>query len=153
MSPELRIVALGLTLPPALPPRANYVPYRRVNDLLFLSGHGPRLPDNTYRLGTITGQAQIADAYADAQLTGLNMLATLKEAVGELNRITAVIKLLGMVNAAPSFTAHSKVIDGCSDLFVNVLGDAGRHARSAVGMSSLPNGMTVEIEAIVQIAP
>jgi enamine deaminase RidA (YjgF/YER057c/UK114 family) len=152
MSPEERLVALGFELPPALPPRFNYVAYRRVGDLLFLAGHGPRLPDDTYRIGKITSEQQIPDAYADAQLTALNMLATIKEAVGELSRIKSVVKILGMVNAAPTFTAHPKVIDGCSDLLVNVLGEAGRHARSAVGMSSLPQGISVEIEAIVQIS-
>lgn len=152
MSPEEKLAALGFELPPALPPRANYIPYRRVGDLLFLAGHGPRLQDNTYRLGHIVSDEQIPSAYADAQLTALNMLATLKAALGGLDRIQAFVKILGMVNAAPSFTAHPKVIDGCSDLIINVLGDAGRHARAAVGMSSLPNGMSVEIEAVVQIA-
>lgn len=117
-----------------------------------MAGHGPRLPDNTYRLGKITTEADIPRAYADAQLTALNMLATLKSAVGELNRIVAVARVIGMVNADPTFTKHPKIIDGCSDLLVDVLGDAGRHARAAVGVSSLPNGMTVEIEAIVHVA-
>lgn len=152
MTPEEKIEALGLKLPAALPPRANYVSYRRVGDILFLAGHGPRLPDNTYRLGKITSEEDIPRAYADAQLTGLNMLATLKDAVGELSRIEAVVRIIGMVNAEPTFTQHPKIIDGCSNLLVDVLGDAGRHARAAVGMSSLPNGMTVEIEAIVQVA-
>jgi enamine deaminase RidA (YjgF/YER057c/UK114 family) len=152
MSPEERLTALGFELPPALPPRFNYIPYRRVGDLLFLAGHGPRLPDDTYRVGKITSEQQIPDAYADAQLTALNMLATIKDAIGELSRIKSVVKVLGMVNAAPTFTAHPKVIDGCSDLFVNVLGEVGRHARSAVGMSSLPQGISVEIEVIVQIS-
>lgn len=152
MSPEEKLVALGFTLPPALPPRANYVSHRRVGDLIFLAGHGPRLPDNTYRLGKVTDQEHIAGAYADAQLTALNMLATLKDVLGELSRIVAVVKLTGMVNAAPTFIDHPKVIDGCSSLLVDVLGEAGRHARAAVGVSSLPNGMTVEVEAIVQIS-
>lgn len=152
MSPESRLQDLGFELPPALPPRFNYIPFRRVGDLLFLAGHGPRLPDNTYRLGKIKSQQQIADAYADAQLTALNMLATIKSAVGELSRVAAIVKVLGLVNAAPTFSDHPKVINGCSDLFVNVFGDAGRHARSAIGVSSLPSGMTVEIEAIVQVS-
>jgi enamine deaminase RidA (YjgF/YER057c/UK114 family) len=152
MTPEQRIVELGFELPQPLPPRANYIPYRRVGNLLFLAGHGPRLQDDSYRLGQIVSDSQIPSAYADAQLTGLNMLSTLKAALGELVRIEAIVKLLGMVNAGPGFTAHPKVIDGCSDLLISVLGDAGRHARAAIGMSSLPNGMSVEIEAIVQIA-
>jgi enamine deaminase RidA (YjgF/YER057c/UK114 family) len=151
MSPEEKIEALGLKLPQALPPRANYVSYRRVGDLLFLAGHGPRLPDNTYRLGKITSEDDIPRAYADAQLTALNILATLKGVVGELSRVAAVVRITGMVNAEPTFTQHPKIIDGCSNLLVDVLGDAGRHARTAVGVSSLPNGMTVEVEAIVQV--
>jgi len=151
MSPEEKLIAMGLELPAPLPPRGNYIPYRRVGDLLFLAGHGPRLQDNTYRLGKVTGVEHIAGAYADAQLTALNMLSTLKSALGQLDRVVAVVQLLGMVNAAPTFTHHGKVIEGCSDLLVNVLGEAGRHARTAVGMSSLPNGMTVEVNAIVQV--
>ncbi|MFM0272336.1 RidA family protein [Paraburkholderia nemoris] len=152
MSPEEKLVALGFELPPALPPRFSYIPYRQAGDLLFLAGHGPRLPDDTYRTGKISSDDQIPGAYADAQLTALNILATLKSAVGELSRIKAFIKVFGMVNAAPDFTAHPKVINGCSDLLVNVFDEVGRHARSAVGMASLPSNMTVEIEVIVQIA-
>lgn len=147
MCPEDRLVELGFELRRALPPRANYVACRRFGDLLFLAGHGPRLPDNTYRIGKIDDESQIANAYADAQLSTLNMLATLKAELGELRRVVAFLKVSGMVNAAPAFTAHPKVLDGCSDLLVNVFGEAGRHVRSAVGMSSLPNGMTVEIDA------
>jgi enamine deaminase RidA (YjgF/YER057c/UK114 family) len=153
MTPEERIAELGLELPQALAPRANYIAYRRAGDLLFLAGHGPRLQDNTYRLGKIESQKQIPDAYADAQLTALNLLATIKAAVGDLDRVVAVVKVLGLVNSAPTFTDHPKVIDGCSDLLVKVFGEAGRHPRSAIGVSSLPNGMTVEIEAIVQVSP
>ena len=152
MTPEERLARLGFKLPPPLAPRANYIPWRRAGDLVFLAGHGPRLPDNSYRVGRIAGPDQIAAAYADAQLTGLNMLATLKDALGELSRVHAVIKLFGMVNAEPHFAEHFKVIDGCSTLLVDVFGEAGRHARSAVGMGSLPNGMTVEVEAVVQVS-
>jgi enamine deaminase RidA (YjgF/YER057c/UK114 family) len=152
MTPEERIVTLGVELPQALPPRGNYIACRQVGDLLYLAGHGPRLQDNTYRLGKIESQEQIPGAYADAQLTALNMLATIKAAVGELSRVVAVVKVLGLVNAAPTFTAHPRVIDGFSDLLVSVLGEAGRHPRSAFGVSSLPNGMTVEVEAVVQVS-
>ena len=103
--------------------------------------------------GRLGRDATIEEGYADAQLAGLQLLAVAKAALGDLSRIKAVVKLLGMVNAEPDFADHPKVINGCSDLLVNVLGDAGRHARSAVGMGSLPNRMTVEVEAILQIAP
>ncbi len=153
MTPEQKLAELGLTLPQVPVPVANYVPYRIVGDLLYLSGQGPKRPDGTYRRGRLGRDATIEEAYADAQLAGLQLLAVAKAALGELSRITAVVKLLGMVNAEPDFADHPKVINGCSDLLVDVLGEAGRHARSAVGMGSLPNAMTVEVEAILQIAP
>ncbi|BAQ47370.1 MULTISPECIES: RidA family protein [Methylobacterium] len=153
MTPEQKLAELGLTLPQVPVPVANYVPYRIVGDLLYLSGQGPKRPDGTYRPGRLGRDATIEEAYADAQLAGLQLLAVAKAALGDLSRITAVVKLLGMVNAEPDFADHPKVINGCSDLLVDVLGEAGRHARSAVGMGSLPNAMTVEVEAILQIAP
>jgi enamine deaminase RidA (YjgF/YER057c/UK114 family) len=153
MTPEERLAALGLVLPEVPVPVANYVPYRWAGPLLYLSGQGPKRPDGSYRPGRLGRDATIADAYADARLTGLNLLAVAKAALGELGRIEAVVKLLGMVNAEPDFAAHPQVINGCSDLLVEVLGEAGRHARSAVGMGSLPNRMTVEIEAILLVRP
>lgn len=151
MTPEQRLADMGLTLPPVPVPVANYVPYRFAGNLLFLSGQGPKRPDGTYRIGRLGRDISIEDAYDEARLTGLQLLAVAKAALGELSRIEAVVKLLGMVNAEPDFSDHPKVINGCSDLMVDVLGDAGRHARSAVGMGSLPNRMAVEIEAILLI--
>jgi enamine deaminase RidA (YjgF/YER057c/UK114 family) len=151
VTPEERLKELGLTLPEASTPVANYVPYRWAGNLLYLSGQGPKRPDGTYRVGRLGKNASVEDGYAEARLTGLQLLAVARSAIGELSRIESVIKLLGMVNAEPEFTDHPKVINGCSDLLVDVLGEAGRHARSAVGMGSLPNGMMVEIEAILQI--
>jgi enamine deaminase RidA (YjgF/YER057c/UK114 family) len=151
MTPEEKLTSLGLVLPEVPVPVANYVPYRWAGNLLYLSGQGPKRPDGTYRPGRLGRDATIEEAYEEARLTGLNLLAVAKSALGDLSRIEAVIKLLGMVNAEPDFSDHPKVINGCSDLLVEVLGDAGRHARSAVGMGSLPNRMTVEIEAILLI--
>ena len=151
MTPEEKLASLGLTLPAVATPVANYVPYRITGNLLFLSGQGPRLPGGGMAVGKVGRDVTVEDAYEHAKLTGLSLLASAKHAIGELSRIEAVIKLLGMVNAEPDFGDHPKVINGCSDLLVEVLGDAGRHARSAVGMGSLPGGMTVEIEAILQI--
>lgn len=150
-SPEDRLKALGLVLPAVPVPVANYVPYRFAGNLLYLSGQGPKQPDGTYKVGRLGRDASVKQGYAEARLTGLQLLAVAKSALGELDRIEAVIKLLGMVNAEPDFSDHPKVINGCSDLFVEVLGDAGRHARSAVGMGSLPNRMMVEIEAILLV--
>lgn len=151
MTPEEKLTALGLTLPEAPMPVANYVPYRWAGNLLYLSGQGPKRLDGTYRPGRLGRDISIEEAYEEARLTGLNLLAVAKSALGELNRIEAVVKLLGMVNAENDFSDHPKVINGCSDLLVDVLGDAGRHARSAVGMGSLPNRMAVEIEAILLV--
>jgi enamine deaminase RidA (YjgF/YER057c/UK114 family) len=152
-TPEQKLAALGLKLPEIPAPMANYVPYRRAGNLLFLSGQGPRRPDGSFVVGRLGKNASIEQGYEAARLTGLQLLAVAKAAVGELTRIEAVVKLLGMVNSEPDFTDHPKVINGCSDLFVEALGDAGRHARSAVGMGSLPNGIMVEIEAILLVRP
>jgi enamine deaminase RidA (YjgF/YER057c/UK114 family) len=153
VTPEEKLASLGLTLPPVPKPVANYVPYRFAGNLLFLSGQGPRKPDGSFSLGRFgRDNLTVEQGYADARLVGLQLLAAAKAAVGELSRIEAVVKLLGMVNAEPDFGDHPKVINGCSDLLVEVLGEAGRHARSAVGMGSLPNRMTVEIEAIMLVA-
>ncbi|KAB0268632.1 RidA family protein [Microvirga brassicacearum] len=151
MTPEEKLASLGLVLPDTAAPVANYVPYRWAGNLLYLSGMGPKRADGTYRPGRLGRDTTVQEGYADARLTGLNLLAVAKAALGELSRIEAVVKLLGMVNAEPDFSDHPKVINGCSDLLVEILGEAGRHARSAVGMGSLPNRMTVEIEAIFLI--
>jgi enamine deaminase RidA (YjgF/YER057c/UK114 family) len=153
MTPEEKLASLGLTLPQVPKPLANYVPYRWAGNLLYLSGQGPKNPDGSLCIGRLGRDTSIEEGYAHARLTGLGLLAAAKAAIGELSRIEAVIKLLGMVNAEPDFGAHPKVINGCSDVFVEVLGEAGRHARSAVGMGSLPDGSSVEIEAILLIRP
>jgi enamine deaminase RidA (YjgF/YER057c/UK114 family) len=150
-TPEQRLAALGLTLPPTPRPVADYVPYVREGSLLFLSGQGPRDHSGALRIGKVGGDISLEEARAHAQLTGLNLLAVLKAALGDLGKVRRVVKVLGMVNAVPDFGDHPKVVDGCSNLFVSVFGDAGRHARSAVGMGSLPNGITVEIEAVVAV--
>jgi enamine deaminase RidA (YjgF/YER057c/UK114 family) len=151
MTPEEKLASLGLVLPEVPVPVANYVPYRWAGNLLYLAGQGPKRADGTYRPGRLGRDVTIEEGYAEARLTGLNLLAVAKAAVGELTRIEAVVKLLGMVAAEPDFADHPKVINGCSDLLVEVLGDAGHHARSAVGMGSLPNRMAVEIEVILLV--
>lgn len=148
---EERLKTLGLSLPEVLSPVANYVPSRTAGNLLYVSGQGPRLEDGSYRVGRLGFDTTVEEGYEAAKLTGLHVLAVAKHALGDLSRIEAVIKLFGMVNAEPNFADQPKVINGCSDLLVDVLGDAGRHARSAVGMGSLPNRMVVEIEAIFLI--
>lgn len=150
-TPYERLKQLGLELPRPTTPLANYVPFVMANGFLYLSGQGPRRSDGSLSTGKVGATVSTEQAYLDAHLTGLNLLATAHHALGDLGRIRRVVKLLGMVNAVPDYTDHPKVINGCSDLFVNVLGEAGRHARSAVGMGSLPGMMSVEIEAILQV--
>jgi enamine deaminase RidA (YjgF/YER057c/UK114 family) len=151
MPAEDNLKALGLTLPEMPQPIANYVRFRRAGDLVYLSGQGPRRPDGSVATGKVGADVTTAEAYEHAKLTGLGLLAAMKQAAdGDLDRVE-VIKLLGMVNATPDFGDHPKVINGCSDLLVAVLGENGRHARSAVGMGSLPGGISVEIEAIIRI--
>ena len=147
-----RLRLLGIVLPSVPTPVANYVPFVITGNLLYLSGQGPRDSDGEFLRGVVGAQVSVDEAYQHARLVGLQLLATAKLALGSLDRVSRVVKLLGMVNAVPEFGDHPKVINGCSDLMVEVFGDAGRHARSAVGFGSLPGNITVEIEAIVAIA-
>ena len=149
MNAEAKLKALNLALPDAVAPAANYVRFKQAGELIFLSGQGPRQPDGSMPAGIVGKDFSVEDAYGFARTTGLGVLAAMKEACGSLDKVE-VIKVLGMVNAAPGFTQHPQIINGCSDLFVAVLGDNGRHARSAVGMGSLPGNMPVEIECIVR---
>jgi enamine deaminase RidA (YjgF/YER057c/UK114 family) len=151
MTPYDRLAQLGLTLPPPPKPVATYVPCVIEGNMLYLSGQGPLEADGRIHTGKVGADVTVEEAYAHARATGLNMLAILHDALGDLGRVRRVVKILGMVNAVPTFGDHPKVINGCSDLMVAVFGEAGRHARSAVGLGSLPNNITVEIEAIVAI--
>ena len=151
MSADQRLADLGLTLPPPAKPLGNYVPFRLAGNLLFLSGVGPRRADETMITGKVGADLTVEQAYEAAKLCGLNLLVNMIAAVGTLERVDTVLKVLGMVNAVPTFTNHPKVIDGCTDLFVQVLGEGGRPARSAVGMGSLPLNIAVEVEAIVLV--
>ena len=147
---EERLAALGLTLPELPVPVATYVPFKRHGGVIYLSGQGPKKPDGTYHVGLVGADVSVEDAYGHARLVGLQLLAAAKAAAGALDRVQ-ILKVFGMVRAAPEFADHPKVINGCSDLLVAVLGDDGRHARSAVGMGSLPNRMTVEIECVIAL--
>jgi len=150
MTVDDRLAELNITLP-ELPERlANYEWFKQAGDLVWISGQGPRRPDGTFVTGKVGRDWTAAEAYEHARLVGLDILAVARAAAGRLDGIE-VIKLLGMVNAEPDFAEHGKVIDGCSDLLVSVLGDSGRHARASVGMGSLPSQLTVEIEAIIRV--
>jgi len=150
MTPEEKLKALGLTLPPLRTPMANFVPFKLDGKTIYVSGQGPAKPDGSYYIGKVGSDFTWQEAYEHAKLVGLGLLAAAKAAAGDLGRVET-LKLLGMVNATPDFGDPPKVINGCSDLLVEVLGERGRHARSAVGMASLPNGMSVEIEAVMRI--
>ena len=150
MTPEEKLKSLGLVLPKVPTPVGNYVPFKIDGRTIYLSGQGPRRPDGTLVSGRVGEDVSVEQAYECARLVGLGLLAAAKLAAGDLGKVET-LKLLGMVNAVPGFTEQPKVINGCSDLFVEVLGDRGRHARSAVGMGSLPGNIPVEIEVIMRI--
>jgi enamine deaminase RidA (YjgF/YER057c/UK114 family) len=146
LSAERRVKELNLELGSASAPVANYVNAVRSGNLLFLSGKGPRGAK-----GKVGRDFTVEQAYAHARSVGLDLVAVMRAELGSLDKVKRVVKVLGMVNAAPDFEDQPKVINGCSDLFVQVFGERGRHARSAVGMGSLPNGIPVEIECIVEV--
>ena len=151
MSAEQKILELGLKLPAAPKPVATYRPAVQVGNLLYLSGHGPIQADGTLLKGRVGAELTESQGREAAHLTGLALLATTRDQLGSLDRVKRVIKLLGMVNCPPEFLNHPSVINGCSDLFRDIFGDAGVGARSAVGMVSLPGNMAVEIEAIFEV--
>ena len=150
---ESRLKDLGLVLPDAPAPVANYVPTIQVGGLLFISGQVSRKGDGQMIKGKLGAGLEIAQGREAAKVCALNVLAQAKAALGSLERIDRVVKLTGFVNAAPSFTDHPQVVNGASDLLVEVLGERGRHTRSAVGMSSLPIDAAVEVEAILAVKP
>jgi enamine deaminase RidA (YjgF/YER057c/UK114 family) len=148
---EDKLTRLGISLPPISAPIANYVPFVISGNLLFTSGQGPKTPSENWLRGRVGDDTTIEQAYKHARLTGTQVLAVVQSALGSLDRVHRVVKILGFVNANPRFTGHPQVVNGCSDLMVEVFGDKGRHARSAVGVGSLPENLTVEIEAIFEI--
>ena len=152
MTPEAKLKSLGLDLGAVSAPVANYVNAVRTGNLLFLAGKGPRPGKDGKRPSGKVGRDYTAEqAYEHARSVGLDLLAVMRTELGSLDKVKRVVKVLGMVNAIPEFQDHPKVINGCSDLFVEVLGERGKHARSAVGMGSLPMGIPVEIECIVEV--
>ncbi len=148
---EGRLKALNIVLPEPSTPVANYVNAVRTGNLVFLAGKGPRRPDGTNVEGKLGVDLSIEEGYQAARLVGINQLAALKAEIGDLGRVRRIVKVLGMVNSAPEFTDHPKVVNGFSDLMVEVFGDRGKHARAAVGMGSLPSNIAVEIEMIVEV--
>ena len=145
-----RLAELGIVLPPVSPPAGSYLPCSQLGSALYVGGHGPTGGDGLV-VGKVGGDLTPEQGARAARLTGLSILATLEQHLGDLDRVGQIVKVFGMVNVAPGFTETPAVIDGCSDLLVDVFGDAGRHTRSAVGLAELPFGIAVEIELIAEI--
>jgi enamine deaminase RidA (YjgF/YER057c/UK114 family) len=151
MKIEEKLTQMGLALPTPAAPAGNYVGAVRVGNLLFVSGHGPRRQGEAYMTGKVGRDLTTEQAYEAAKVVMLNCLASVKQEIGDLDRVKRIVKLLGMVNCTEDFTEQPKVINGASDLLVTLYGEAGRHARSAVGMQQLPMSIPVEIEMILEI--
>ena len=151
MTPEQRLQQLGLVLPTVSSPRGNFDAYMLDGHTLYLSGKGSPLRNDMVVVPKVGREISTDEARQHARDVGLHLIATMRAALGDLSRVRRMVKVLGMVNAVPDFMQHTEVINGCSDLLVEVFGDAGRHARSAVGVGSLPRGFAVEIEAVVSI--
>lgn len=151
MSHDARLAELEIELPEALSPVANYVPYQRSGKLLFISGQISNGPDGLIK-GKLGADMDVAAGAAAARTCGLGLLAQARAALGSLDKVTRVVKLTAFVNSTPDFGDQPEVVNGCSDLMVEVFGDAGRHARAAVSAPALPRGVAVEIEAIFEVA-
>lgn len=153
MSAEARLVELGIELPETQPPIANYVPVVVVGEVAYVSGHGPQRPDGSFDfIGKLGDTMTVEEGQQAARLTIINALASLRAEIGSLDRVKRIVKLLGMVNSTPDFGEQPQVINGASDLLVEIFGEAGRHARSAIGFVNLPMGISVEIEMIVELS-
>ena len=150
-NPEAKLAELGIELPEVSPPVANYVNAVRTGNLLFLAGKGPNKPEGGYVTGKLGADLSIEEGYEAAKLTGIAQLAVLKAELGNLNKVKRIVKVLGMVNSAPDFTEQPAVVNGYSDLMVEVFGDRGKHARAAVGMGALPTNIAIEVEMIVEV--
>ena len=151
MQIEARIKELGIELPSAVTPVANYVPAAKTGNLVFLSGHGPFKEDGSLITGKVGVDLTVEQGYEAARRIAIGLLGSLKSTIGDLDMVKQVVKLLGMVNCGPEFTDQPKVINGASDFLVEIFGDKGKHARSAVGMNALPLNIAVEIEMIVEL--
>lgn len=150
MSAEERLRELGLELPPPVTPIGNYVPAVRTGNLVFLSGHGPVGKDRVIT-GKLGKDLTLEEGYEAARIVAIGLLSSLKDLIGTLDKVRRIVKLLGMVNCDPAFMEQPQVINGASDLLVEVFGEKGKHARSAVGMNALPLDIAVEIEMIVEV--
>ena len=150
---EDRLNELGHALPPPSPPAGNYLPAVRSGNLLWLSGVGSRAADGSTIMGKLGADLTVEQGYHAARRCALNLLHRIKDEIGDLDRVAQILKVVGMVNSAPGFTGQAQVVDGASDLFVELFGEIGRHARSAPGMAALPGDNAVIVECVVEILP
>ena len=150
-NPEARLIELNIILPTPPQPVANYVNGVRAGNLIFLAGKGPKYPDGRELTGKLGGNITIDQGYEGARQTAINQLSVLKEMLGDLNKVKRIVKVLGLVNSSPNFIDQPKVVNGFSDLMVDVFGEKGKHARAAIGVNSLPRGQAVEIELVVEV--
>ena len=148
---EERLRQMGLELPTPPSPAGSYVPAMRTGNLVFLSAAGPRVPDQPMVVGKVGRDLTAEQAQEAAKTTALNLLANLKAVIGDLDKVSHIVKVFGMVNCTPEFVDHPKVINGCSDLLVELFGEKGRHARAAVGVASVPFGSPVSIDMVVEV--
>ena len=151
MSIEEKLKELGIELKSPPTPVANYIPVQQTGNLIYLSGQGPIDESGNFITGKVGSDISAEEAYDLSRNTAINLLSAMNAYLGSLDKVVKIVKVFGMVNAEQNFIDHPKVINGCSDFFVEIFGDKGRHARSAVGMGSLPNNMAVEIEIIVEV--
>ena len=150
-NPEQKLEELGIQLSSPSSPVANYVNTVRTGNLVFISGKGPLKSDGNYVLGKLGENLTLEQGYEAARLTAINLISTLKASIGDLSKVKRIVRVTGMVNATSDFTDHPKVVNGCSDLLVEVFGDNGKHTRAAVGMNSLPLNIAVEIDMVVEV--
>ena len=150
---EKKLTELGITIPKKNPSKGNILSAVRVGNLVYLSGHGPDKPGGAQILGKVGDDLTVEQGKEAAKLCGIALLASLKHEIGDLNKVRRIVKVLGLVNSTPTLTQQPQVINGFTDFMVEVFGESGKHARSAIGVASLPSGIAVEIEMIVEVAP
>ncbi len=149
---ESRLTELGYELPPPPPPVGNYLPAARSGNVMWMAGVGSGRPDGSRITGKLGDELTVEQGYEAARWCALNLLSRMKAELGDLDKVTRVLKVVGMVNSAPGFGEQARVVDGASDLFVALFGDQGRHARSAPGMGALPGGTAVIVDCVVEVS-
>jgi len=153
VSAERRLRELGIDLPPPRPASANFVRAKQAGNILYVSGHGPSRQDGSRVTGKVGSDLSLDEGYVAARLVGIGILSTVRHALGSLDRVCQVVKVFGMVNSAPGFDQQAQVLNGFSDLMIEVFGEGGRHARTTVGVAELPRGISVDVEVVIEVEP